>query len=315
MSFPAAEGVRLTWDQLPAPLVAEIEDRLGSPVVDAWSQAGGFSPGLASRLRTAAGERVFVKAVSGAQNPESPAIHRREVTIAAALPAAAPVPRLRWSLDDGDWVVLAFDDIDGRQPETPWRADELARVLALIAEIASTLTPSPIDVEPAATRLAPLFSGWRALAADEPQRARLEPEWAARVEELAELEAGWPDAVTGTTLVHCDVRADNVLLTADGAYLVDWPWATLGAAWVDLAAFLPSVAMQSGGDPEEIWRAHPVSRGVDDDALDAFLAALAGFFTNASLQPAAPGLPTLRHFQAAQGVTARAWLAQRRGWS
>ena len=110
------------------------------------------------------------------------------------------------------------------------------------------------------------------------------------------------------------MRADNVLLTPDRAYLVDWPWAARGAAWVDLAAFLPSVAMQNGPDPEETWRAHPVSRGVDDDAFDAVLAALAGFFTHAAMQPPAPGLPTLRELQAAQGVTARRWLAQRRGW-
>lgn len=224
------------------------------------------------------------------------------------------MPRLRWTYDDGDWVVLAFDDIDGRLPHTPWRADELQQVLDLLAVLGESLTPSPIDVEPAATQLAHLFGRWRVLAENEHDRAQLDPEWAARADELAELESSWADAVTGDTLVHCDVRADNVLLTADGAYLVDWPWATRGARWVDLVAFLPSVAMQGGPDPESIWRAHPVRRGVDEEAVDVFIAALAGFFTHQALQPAPDGLPTVRAFQAAQGVTARAWLAQRRGW-
>jgi hypothetical protein len=78
---------------------------------------------------------------------------------------------------------------------------------------------------------------------------------------------------------------------------------------------LPTVAMQGGPDPETLWRAHPLSRGVDDDRVDAVIAALAGLFTRASALPPEPGLPTLRPFQAAQAVQNRRWLAQRRGWA
>jgi hypothetical protein len=35
----------------------------------------------------------------------------------------------------------------------------------------------------------------------------------------------------------------------------------------------------------------------------------AGYFTERSLRPAPPGLPTVRLFQAAQGEVARRWLA------
>ena len=61
----------------------------------------------------------------------------------------------------------------------------------------------------------------------------------------------------GSSLLHLDVRADNLLLTADGVCFTDWPWAATGAPWLDLVAFLPSVAMQGGPDPESVWRAHP----------------------------------------------------------
>jgi len=44
------------------------------------------------------------------------------------------------------------------------------------------------------------------------------------------------------------------------------------------------------------------------------VAAIAGYFTRQSLQPPPPGLPTVRAFQAAQGVVARDWLALRTGW-
>ena len=52
-----------------------------------------------------------------------PAAHRREVVVAAALPDEAPVSRLLWSHDEGEggWVVLLFEDIEGRNPTVPWR--------------------------------------------------------------------------------------------------------------------------------------------------------------------------------------------------
>jgi hypothetical protein len=64
-----------------------------------------------------------------------------------------------------------------------------------------------------------------------------------------------------------------------------------------------------------VWRAHPLSRGVDDDRVDTFVAALAGFFTHSALLPDPPGLPTLRAFQAGQGKQASEWLGRRRGWN
>lgn len=114
--------------------------------------------------------------------------------------------------------------------------------------------------------------------------------------------------------MHLDIRADNVVLDEDNVTFVDWPWAGRGARWIDLVAFLPSVAMQGGPDPEDVWHAHPWSAGVDPEAVDGVLAAFAGMFTRQALRPAPPGLPTLRQFQAAQGTTARDWLAQRRHW-
>jgi thiamine kinase-like enzyme len=132
---------------------------------------------------------------------------------------------------------------------------------------------------------------------------------------LLQLEARWREATDGESLVHLDIRADNVLLTRDRVLFVDWPAASIGAPWIDLVAMLPSVAMQGGPDPEDIWRAHPLSRGVDDDRVDAFLAGIVGYFAHTVWLPPPPGLPTIRAFQSAQGTHAAAWLAARRGWT
>jgi aminoglycoside phosphotransferase (APT) family kinase protein len=135
--------------------------------------------------------------------------------------------------------------------------------------------------------------------------------WAwAHLDRLAELEAGWPQVAAGTTLLHGDLRADNLLITPSRVVLVDWPHACVGAAWIDLLFMLPGVAMQ-GPDPQAIFTRHPVSRGVEPVAVTAMLAAVAGFFIFGSLQPPPPGLPTLRAFQFAQGRAALAWLQRR----
>ena len=123
------------------------------------------------------------------------------------------------------------------------------------------------------------------------------------------------EVVDGDTLHHFDIRADNILLSPERVWFVDWPGACVGAPWVDVVFFVPSVAMQGGPPPEDVIARHPACQAANPDAMTAVIAALAGFFTYGSLQPAPPGLPTLRAFQAAQGREAREWLARRTGWS
>jgi Ser/Thr protein kinase RdoA (MazF antagonist) len=115
-------------------------------------------------------------------------------------------------------------------------------------------------------------------------------------------------------LLHADIRADNLLLTSqavagDRVMVVDWPHACRGAAFVDLVGFAPSVAMQGGPGPAELLARSGAGRNVSRESLAAVVCALAGYFTERSLQPPPPGLPTVRQFQAAQGEVTRRWLA------
>ena len=315
---PPATGWRIGWGDAPGWLRAEVEDRLGARVVEAVTQPGGFSPGVAVRLRLADGGRVFVKAVGPAPNPDSPDVHRREARVMAVLPRSAPAPRMLWSLDRRGWVALVFEDVDGAQPALPWRPGELRRVLEMVAAMGPALTPTPAGTISIADHLQDSFVGWRRLAAahaagDDDLRG-LDP-WAARqLDRLADLEAGWPAATEGPTLLHCDLRADNLLLTPTRVLAVDWPGACAGAAWVDLLLMLPSVAMQGGPDPEPAFAAHPAATGADPRAVTTTLAAMAGFLIGGSRLPPPPGLPTLRAFQLGQGLAALEWLRRRTGW-
>lgn len=317
MSGPPATGVRLAWEGLPEHVRAAVEGWLGSPIVSAATQPGGFSPGVAARLTASDGRRVFIKAVCAEPNRDAPRFHRREARIAAALPASAPVPRLLWSFDEGGdgWIVLVFEDVEGRHPAVPWQPAELDRVLAALDELAESLTPSPLPEGVAGTMaqwLAREGQGWQKLLAD-PLPGR--DEWSVRhAAGLAQLEADAPAGAHGDTLLHFDTRADNLLLTDERVYVVDWPHARLGQAWINLVSFAPSVAMQAGPAPETLLMRSQAGRSADPQAVTAMVAMVAGFFTYRSLLPPPPGLPTLREFQAAQGDVARQWLAERTGW-
>ena len=264
-------------------------------------------------MRCAGRARAFVKAVGTPLNPESPGIHRREAAVTAALPDAVPVPRLRGTYDDGDWVALVFDEVDGRMPHSPWVAAELRLVTGAVTSLARSLTPCPLP----SPRLARDEIGedmlcYRELAADPP--ADLDPWERRHLDRLAGLAASALDVVDGDTLVHYDLRADNLLLAGDRVWFVDWPWAFRGAAWLDTVMLLKDAAFHRH-DPEPFLAGHPLLNGVDPWNVTAFVAGLAGYFATASRRPAPPGLRTVRAFQQAQHATTLAWVRRRTGWA
>lgn len=315
MTGPAAEGARVDWRDVPEDVRAGIERVCGAPVIEARTQPGGFSPGVAARVLCADGSRFFVKAVSAEVNADSPRYHRRESRILTALdPLIAagrlPVPRLRGTVDIGPWIALVIDDIDGHQPALPWQPGELALVLAALDELADALTPAPAQVRDIADLYRKPFTGWRTLAA-QADDSRLDPWSRDNLATLAELESSWASGASGNTMLHTDVRADNLLLADGRVFVVDWPHACQGAAFIELVFLAPSIAMQGGPAPADLLARSRAASAADPQAVTAVVCALAGYFTERSLRPPEPGLPTVREFQAAQGEITRHWLAGR----
>lgn len=306
----SATGQRIGWTDLPPHVREAVEEIVGGPVVSAVSQTGGFSPGTADRVVTANGRRAFVKAVSPAQNEDSPGMHRREGAITAALPAGVPAPRLLGSFDDGTWIALVLEDVDGRHPATPWLPDELARVLAALRRLAETLTPAPLSgLRAAADAVADDFDGWRRIAADPP--ADLDPWVAGHLDELRGLSGRGLRALAGDTVVHLDARADNLLLGPDGRVtVVDWPWACRGPAWLDSVLLLINVRLFGGHDTEALLADCAAWSGADPADLRAVLAGFAGYFADRARRPPPPGLPTVRAFQRAQADAVTSWLRE-----
>jgi aminoglycoside phosphotransferase (APT) family kinase protein len=303
-----APSHRLQWPDLPEALREQITGVLGSAVVEAVGQRGGYGPSLAARCALADGRRVFIKAVSPAQNPDTPGMMRREARIAACLPVNAPAPALLHTLDDGEWIALVFEEVAGRLPQAPWIPDELDRVIDATRQLGALAPRAPLPT--VAEQYDAMFNGWRLLAVEGPEA--IADEWCRdHLEELVAAEARWKEVSVGAGLVHGDVRSDNVLFDGDDVVFVDWTNTCTGADWFEVLLMLPSIELEGGGAPESVL----TRVGLDDlrvDQVAPVVAAVAGYFADRGRLPDPPGLPTLRPFQRAQGEVTNAWL--RRLW-
>ena len=86
--------------------------------------------------------------------------------------------------------------------------------------------------------------------------------------------------LAGTTLLHTDFNALNVLMTADGTWIIDWAWPTRGAAFIDPACFL--LRLMLGGHTAaqaEAWAAQCASWGKTPlEAINVFAIACARLY-------------------------------------
>lgn len=297
---------RLDWLLLPPVLRREVERRLGSAVV-AWDSAGaGYTPGLASTLTCADGRRVFLKAANRvAQKPFADA-YALEARNLAALPADLPVPRLLWVCDADDWVAVCLEHVEHRNPSRPWRGAELDDCLDTLELLVDRLTPPPMTLATFAEDLADAPSAWHHVR-------RTAPGWP-HLDEAAALAGRFAEATAGRTLVHTDVRDDNLMLTPDGrALLCDWNWPVVGAAWIDTVCLLIAPSAE-GIDVESRLASREVTRDVDPEHVDVLLALLAGFFLERRDAATPTSSPYLRRHQAWFADATWAWLARRRGW-
>jgi thiamine kinase-like enzyme len=159
------------------------------------------------------------------------------------------------------------------------------------------------------------LSGWQQLAgsgdADDDSWI-IDPWIAERLDDLIAAEREMTARIAGNTLSHWDLRADNIVLTADEVWFVDWAHARNAAGWLD-AALLTADIVASGADCGDgggidvarLIEQHPVFTGADPDTVLAVLASLAATLHRFSRRPSTPGLPTIRGWQ---GRTAEALL-------
>ncbi|MBO0682944.1 MAG: aminoglycoside phosphotransferase family protein [Candidatus Dormibacteraeota bacterium] len=253
-----------------------------------------------------------MKALGVDIHPFSVELYRSEAATMPHLPPGLPVPHLLDVYDDGKWVALMYEDVDGRHPALPWRSDDLERVARALADLGAALQPSPWPDAPGFAEANRTFvgAGRELAAAPDPD---LDPWLWRRLERLAAEEIGVAGLFGGDALLHTDIRSDNLLITPDGEVVVlDWAGPCNGAPWLDLLLFAVTVNAEGGADPEQVVRRHPLTRDINPSWIDAVLLTTAANFWSLSRLPEDPALPGSRAYQRAYAEATLRWL-QRRG--
>lgn len=257
----------------------------------------GYSNNRRWVARLADGRPVFVK---HAADEATAQWLRREYAMYQQLDGALRAEVLGWH-DDGVLPVLVLEDLSDCVWPPPWTPDRVDAVRATLDELARHPVP---DGLPPASRSNCASGGWPEVARDPAPFLALRLCSAGWLERALPtlLEAASPTLLDGPTLLHLDVRSDNLCLRGSRALLVDWNLAAVGNPEFDLAFWLPSLSMEGGPDPESVARPDP---GV--------VALVAGFFASRASLPVIPGLPRVRDVQQRQLRVALPWAARTLG--
>lgn len=250
-----------------------------------------------------------MKSCSSLINQDTANANRREIKHTQVLQGNPRVPKLLRSFEKENWVTLIYEVVEGKHPDLPWRMDELEFVLNELALLSASITPCPQPeiFDRLEDNIREEFMGWNKFA-----RANsvmdLKDEWiGSHLDMLVRLENKGPTAAKGNSLVHADLRADQIILASGKAVFLDWPHAMIGAPWVDFLFLFPSIELRGGPEMASLMNQY-LLRDVNEDQLIPMTVALAGSFLWNSIQAPPPRLVTIRKFQRDQGDIVMKWL-------
>ncbi|MCC3293301.1 aminoglycoside phosphotransferase family protein [Arthrobacter sp. zg-Y411] len=308
-------AARRPWAGLPAPVRQELTDLLGGSVTSVRPAGGGFTPGFAAVLSHGEARSIFVKAAPASDAFVYPA-YAREAQVAPLLPPDMPAPRLLGTRTvtaaDTDWLLLAHEAVDGTMPGHPWTGADLAAIEAscttsirLLSNLPGHLSGSPVSQD-----ITAVPSPFQAVA-DGGAAPWFLPSLTAgdarRFQELWELS---PEALAGDSVLHGDLRPDNILLRSGKALFCDWNFLGTGAPWIDWVGVLPYA--RGGGLDVDSWLTRSaLTRGVPPEHIDAFLAALLAYMIHSGCQPEVESSPQLRSHGRHTAQLIHAWTVSR----
>ncbi|ROO90591.1 phosphotransferase family enzyme [Actinocorallia herbida] len=262
--------MRRTWEDLPPNTRAAIEEHTGR-VEHATPHHVGEHSDITAVLHTAT-RTLFLKGMQ--TDPETPDLWalRREARINPAVVGLAP--RLLHNVEAEGWHLLAYEHIEARHADYQPGSPDLARLESVI-HLLQTIDAPDLKI--------PTGRRWTDL--------------------------GDISALEGDTVIHADLNPGNVLITPDDrVFVVDWGFASRGAAWTELA-LLVQWLLKAGHTPEqaEAWLSRfPTWTSLPTAALTDFAEMNAAFWNAAADRIAEPWAREL------QDITGH-WAEYRRG--
>ncbi|WP_327295290.1 aminoglycoside phosphotransferase [Streptomyces sp. NBC_01197] len=239
--MPAAP---ITFYELPAAVRTAIEAETG-PIRRIENINTGLNSSLSARAHTT-GRTVFLKGLRTGHRWVW--TQQREADVN---PYVTPLaPRVLFHVIVDGWDVLGFESIVGRHADYAPGSPDLTKVLDVLRDLAALPCPD-IELRHAEQRLANYV-----------------------------LHPGEADAFQGDALLHTDWNNHNILIAGHRAHLVDWGWATRGAAWLGPAYWIIWLiaAGHTPTDAEESVTSLPAWSLAPPQAVDAFAHASANLW-------------------------------------
>lgn len=254
---------------------------------------GGYTAAHRLIVNFSNGRSAFVKVSA---DPITAGWLRSEHRIYQSVQADFMPTLLGWD-DDGEKPLLVLEDLSsGLWPRT-WTPDMIAATLKTLESVRNSQPPNGL---PTLESMRHELASWHLVD--------LQPE---SFLTLGLCSADWlhdalPTLITaenravlaGSELLHLDIRSDNICFLGDRVVLVDWNWACVGNAMLDVLFWLPSLRLEGGPHPEQIIGGDP-----------NLVALAAGFWAYRAGMPPPHSTSAVRDLQRKQLEIALPWSA------
>lgn len=267
-----------------------------------WHKAhGGFTPAQRLLVTWADDTSCFIKAPPDPESSHSDRVHeiadylRTEFRIYSQLRGEFLAGLIDWSDDDG-FPILVLENLSQGFWPPPWTSDRVNAVLRTLDVVHNQQMPGLPSID--SWYGDRLRVGWQEVETDPEPFVSLglsTRTWLDR--SLPTLVAAANEAeFNGTSLMHNDIRSDNLCLIGERVVLVDWNLACYGNANLDTAFWLPSLQAEGGPAPNEIMPSAP-----------ELAAVVSGFFAARAGLAMIPDASRVRDVQLQQLKTALPW--------
>jgi hypothetical protein len=251
---------------------------------------GGYSPALRLKITFNDNSTCFAKIGT---TPHTAQALRQENRVYQALQGSFLPRYLGWD-DDPDNPILQLEDLSHAFWPPPWNETRVNQVLAALPQMWASSLP---DV-PAMAGMDRIWDGWQQVAENPAPFLALglaTEDWLKQSLAIL-LGINTAEVVDGRSLLHFDLRSDNICFNQGRAIIVDWNLVCRGNAKADLGFWLPSLEAEGGPPPEQLLP----DAGEIAGLVSGFFAARAGL-------PTIPDAPRVRHIQLVQLRTALPW--------
>jgi len=244
-------------------LLTRVEKIIGSKPVSWTSINKGYTEAERYVMLFENGSSAFVKV---ATEKDTIKWLRDEYRIYSIIKADYIPKVLGW--DDGEFPILILEDLSVGHWPPPWTDERIQKVLGVLKDLENMKVEG--DFIPLSSVKAEL-SGWKEISKNPSGFLSLglvDQKW---LEDAlpALMKAESEVVLKGDSLVHTDVRSDNVCFLGDKTYLIDWNWTVRGNPKFDIVTWLPSLHAEGGPPP---W-----TFDIDEPAL---ITAFTGFLAN-----------------------------------